>query len=256
MTDGGEPIDDPADIVAVEFDDVDIEGDAPVGEPGDDRVGVPDDEGDADRLELYFEADDADASDGEISTTAIIGEVTAAADTEALGVVAGRIEHLAETGRIVHEETFADSDSDDNTHDREFIIPDASERVTNVNLIHQITESGTTVTLAEPRISFREGATLDDIERTLTIHRDAATTANGAEIIDDSRGGGRSPLGTSVEGGRLIKDDDYDDVRIQLQMVCSGDKTVSAAANDLGCVRGTIHNAIEDRAAMYQLPQQ
>lgn len=182
MTDGGEPIDDPADIVAGEFDDVDIEGDAPVGEPGDDRVGVPDDEGDADRLELYLEAD---ASDGEISTTAFIGEVTAAVDTEALGVVANRIEHLAGTRRKAHDETLADDDSDDDTHDREFIFPGASETVTTTNIIHEITDSGTTVILAEPRISFHEGATLDDIDRTLTIHRDAATAASGAKIIDD-----------------------------------------------------------------------
>ncbi|TKX72616.1 hypothetical protein EXE46_15645 [Halorubrum sp. GN11_10-6_MGM] len=137
--------------------------------------------------------------------------------------------------------------------EREVIVADPAS--ISGGIIHDITESGATVTIADIRVSFHTGATLDDIKRTLTIHRDALTTDDGAEIIEEQWSGGRPPLGTRVDAGRLVKADNYDDVRVQLQMVAAGDKTATAAADELGCARGTIINAGE-RAAMYQLPQQ
>jgi len=144
----------------------------------------------------------------------------------------------------------------DADHTREFIAPDASETLINATVAHGLTDAGATVTIADEKLSFRPGAARDDIKRTLTIHRDATTTDDGAEIIEEKWAGGRPPLGTRVDAGRLVKDDNYDDVRVKLQMVAAGNKTKAAAAAELGCARGTIDNAIEDRAAMYQLRQQ
>lgn len=144
----------------------------------------------------------------------------------------------------------------DDDHNRELIAASADESSITTDITFDLIESGATVSLAEPRLSFRPGASRDDVRRTLTIYRDAMTTDDGAEIIEAEWSGGRPPLGTAVDGGRLIKADNYDDVRTILQMVCAGEKTKTAAAAELDCARGTIGNAIENRGAMYQLPQQ
>lgn len=64
--------------------------------------------------------------------------------------------------------------------------------------------------------------------------------------------GGRPPLGTRVEDGMLVPDDNYDDVVQALQHVDAGAMSAATAAKQLDCCRRTIGNAVK-RRELYQL---
>lgn len=66
---------------------------------------------------------------------------------------------------------------------------------------------------------------------------------------------GRTPLGFESDGGNLIPGDDYDRVATVLEEVDADRMSKRAAADELGCARATIRNALE-RREMYGLSAQ
>jgi DNA invertase Pin-like site-specific DNA recombinase len=66
---------------------------------------------------------------------------------------------------------------------------------------------------------------------------------------------GRTPIGFQKEDGHLYKADNFEEVRAVLEMVKLDGLSKRKAANQLGCARATIRNALEERADLYELSQ-
>lgn len=135
----------------------------------------------------------------------------------------------------------------------EVIVRSTSE--INPGTVIEILANTPTITIADAGISYRRGVGLDDVQRTHAVVTDAQTTDDGAEIIKQDWPGGRPPIGTAVDSGRLIKAEEFNEVRNTLQMVQFDELSKSAAADRIGCTRKTISNSIENRAEMYELPR-
>lgn len=94
----------------------------------------------------------------------------------------------------------------------------------------------------------------DDVETGLRRALEVLTgTANHADALlaGIEWGGGRPPLGCTSKDGRLAPADNYDEVCRMLQHVRNGYPKTDAA-NELGCARKTIDNAL-DRPELYRL---
>lgn len=138
----------------------------------------------------------------------------------------------------------------------ELIMATPSGKVTDAQTIFDLTREIGAVTIASKRITFRAGVELEDIHRMLAAIRDAQMTRDGDEILKQDWTGGRPPIGTEVDGGRLIRGDDYLDVRQTLQKVIFAGMSKSEAAREIGCARKTIGNTINDRADLFDIPRQ
>jgi hypothetical protein len=103
-------------------------------------------------------------------------------------------------------------------------------------------------------------------ELTLTPHPDITNPAI-ADIMSElkDRGpvyrdykGGSPPKGTKVktiQNGKqkLIATEEYPEIRETLQQVVDGEKTQTAAADELGWTRHTVRTAINERRGLYNL---
>ena len=109
------------------------------------------------------------------------------------------------------------------------------------------------VALAEAGVEFTRSATDEYIEAVLAALKSAGRTEDGREILDPDYGGGRPPIGTTVEDGRLVKTDEFNDVCTILHKVDRGELSQQSAARELDCARATIRNILEDkkRRALY-----
>lgn len=64
--------------------------------------------------------------------------------------------------------------------------------------------------------------------------------------------GGRPPLGTKAEGGRLVPNENYERVCRVLQQFADGRRTAENASNQLGCTAKTVAKAAE-RKELYDI---
>lgn len=100
-------------------------------------------------------------------------------------------------------------------------------------------------------LSLRPGADEGLIERVLDAVRHTERTEDGTEIIEKVWQGGRPPLGTEIDDGRLVKSDNYRDVSRTILLVQRDEISISEAARRLDCTRKTVTNIIDERADMY-----
>ena len=105
-------------------------------------------------------------------------------------------------------------------------------------------------------LSLRQGADTGLINRVLDSVRHVERTEDGTEIIEKVWQGGRPPLGTEIDKGRLVKSDNYRDVSRVILLVRSDEISISEAARRLDCTRKTITNIIDKRADMYAVVSQ
>lgn len=100
-------------------------------------------------------------------------------------------------------------------------------------------------------LSLRPGADQGLIGRVLDSVRHVSRTEDGTEIIEKVWQGGRPPLGTEIDDGRLVKADNYRDVSRTILLVRKDEISISEAARQLDCTRKTITNIIDKRTDLY-----
>ena len=100
-------------------------------------------------------------------------------------------------------------------------------------------------------LSLRPGADQGLIERVLDSVRHVERTEDGTEIIEKVWQGGRPPLGTEIDDGRLVKAANYRNVSRTILLVRQDEISISEAARRLDCTRKTITNIIDDRTDLY-----
>lgn len=112
------------------------------------------------------------------------------------------------------------------------------------------------ITIASSRVTLHADAPAEDVHRIIAAVKNTQTTIEGDEILQQQWGGGRPPLGTETSKGRLVKGEDFEQIRSVLQNVVFGEKSKSRAAREIGCARKTVGNTLRDRAELYDLPRQ
>lgn len=139
--------------------------------------------------------------------------------------------------------------SDTDTHIDHVLIPQLG--VLNQTLLMRFLKTNNTDT--------HPSFTILDFGITITPDGDTTKQERFFEAIKDARRKlgvwhktGAPPLGTTVQDGILVKNDNYNHVTTILQEVDTGDMSKRAAADELDCTRKTISNAL-DRRQLYNL---
>jgi len=118
-----------------------------------------------------------------------------------------------------------------------------------------LTEHGVHVYDARHQITLNPNPSRDNVpvatRRAIEVLGGTAEHAD-ALLAGIEWGGGRPPLGTTSDDGRLTPADDYDRVCRALQKVQDGQWSKTKAASKLDCARKTIDNAL-DRPGLYRL---
>lgn len=143
------------------------------------------------------------------------------------------------------------------TADRHVVVASADRLLDNdggLDWIDRIvSKHHTSVHLANDRVTLRSGADLDgSTRRALAL---LASHSTDPEIDTGTHKGGRPPLGFTSEDGKLVPDDNYDEVVSVLHDVKYSSTSIRSAARKIGCARQTVRNAL-DRPQLYVLNQE
>lgn len=131
---------------------------------------------------------------------------------------------------------------------------DICNRATGVSNIEALLNQGANVHFSATGVTLNAGTDVTGAtKRAVMTLSDAVHPQHSNDGESYAHTGGRPPLGYTVEDGRLVEDEDYHMVCKRLQQVVDQIKSKNRAAKELGCARGTIINAIEDRPEMYGL---
>jgi len=144
-----------------------------------------------------------------------------------------------------------------NGHADEIMIAKFRNHILNPGQISDFLRRGIgKITVAEQRLSFEQGIKNEHIHRVQPVIKDTTETRDGDEVLVEEWTGGRPPIGCEVIDGQLVQGEDYLDVRRTLQKVVFDGLSKSEASREIGCARKTINNTINDRAELFNLPQQ
>ncbi|WP_044950578.1 hypothetical protein [Halorhabdus tiamatea] len=129
------------------------------------------------------------------------------------------------------------------------------DRANGAERIQELVDCAVDVHLAEAGMVVTSGTAIKGAtKRALTTLSDALHPSHDHDTdATYAWSGGRPPLGFEVDGGRLVETDEYDRICTVLQQVRDSETSKRRAAKRLGCSRGTIINALEDRPSMYGL---
>ena len=132
---------------------------------------------------------------------------------------------------------------------------DAVTRATGVDPLQDIVGNGAAVRFAESGVALTTGTDIEGATKRVVMTLSDALHPRHAD--DDpasyAHTGGRPPLGFEVQDGRLVEGEDYRTICTRLQQVVDQKISKNYAAKKIGCARGTIINAIEERPEMYNL---
>jgi hypothetical protein len=132
---------------------------------------------------------------------------------------------------------------------------DAVTRSIGVDLLQDLMNNEATVHFAESGVALTAGTDIDGATKRVVMTLSDALHPSHDDDNPESYAhtGGRPPLGYEVEDGRLVEGEDYRTICTRLQQVVDSKISKNRAADKIGCARGTIINAIEERPEMYGL---
>jgi len=135
------------------------------------------------------------------------------------------------------------------------LVIDTLAGINTEEICDLVADRGVAVIDAQHRITLHVKPARDSLppsmQRALEVLAGTAEHADALLAGVEWRGG-RPPLGTTSEGGRLAPADDYDDVCRTLQLVNDDVLSKSQAAERLDCARKTVANALQ-RPELYRL---